>query len=421
MNIAPSDALVAAISQASGDPTLSVKGDPKGQPASLAESHNARYYKFRVTHLAQPAEGQAPAFLFRGGRVVEPLSITRASIDAFAEELLTHLERRIVRDGDSPHLIATRFPFQDRVEADATPLETLVTVHAMARALERRPRPRLVPLLFSLRDSVTESALASPIDAAAWIMASDALDALPRPEDAPDANPTLRARIGARVAGAFDPETGWTEDVPPPARAFVAYALAIEARAAGLEAEEAHARAARARAALTTVYQDTTPGKLVAHMPWLGLAEMLLSGDEIASAPALLVMREEVWKHKLPDDITPPDLAGGIVFTASANPLPTWQSVRPVLFLAAAARDPRLTTQSELLPEVSHLLGAVRFLRQLAVDEYAAHAAADPHLAQGGIRNSLWDQRQPIEASALTLMTLCELLDTLDAASKQRP
>ncbi len=419
MNLPPSDALAAAISQASGDPTLAVKGDPRGQPGALAQSHNARYFKFRVTHLAHLGEGQAPAFLFRSGQVVDPLSITRASMEAFASDLAGHLQRRVLRDGESRRVIGTLVPFQGRAESDATPLETLIAVRALARYAARAPGVDLAEL-HRLRAAVTPEAAASPIDAAAWVLASEALDALPHPDGAPAVDPATRARIGALVAGAHDPDTGWTTEVPAGARGFIAYALAVEARAAGLEGAEAEARTARARRAVTAVYVDTPPARLVAQMPWLGLAELLLSDGEIGAAPALLALREQVWKHQLTDDdaVDAPDLAGGIVFTSSANPLPTWQSVRPVLFLAAAARDPRLTTERELVPELSRLLGAVRFFRQLAVDDHTAHAAVEPEFAKGGVRSSLWDQRQPIEATSLTLLAVCEVLDTLDTASK---
>jgi hypothetical protein len=157
---------------------------------------------------------------------------------------------------------------------------------------------------------------------------------------------------------------------------------------------------------------------LVSQTPWLGRAELTLAGDSqiLSFAAGVRDLREDVWKHQLtPDDAGPDDadLVGGIVFTSSRNPLPTWRSAQPIILLAQIARDPRLTDEKETMAEVSHLLASMRFLRQLMTDETSAYAAEDPQTAIGGIRASLWDQRQPVEATAMTLMAVCEMMRTL--------
>jgi hypothetical protein len=123
-----------------------------------------------------------------------------------------------------------------------------------------------------------------------------------------------------------------------------------------------------------------------------------------------------VWKHHLKSEYSrgeADDLIGGIVFTTSANPLPTAQSVRPVLALARMGRDRRVTTEAEWVKELSRLLSGVRFLRQLAVDESAGYACPEGR-GLWGVRGSLWDQRQPAEATALTLWAVCEVLDGVE-------
>src|SRR5262249_31356165 len=100
-------------------------------------------------------------------------------------------------------------------------------------------------------------------------------------------------------------------------------------------------------------YSQTSQGNLVSLMPWLGWAEIAQAdakkshevGDgSIPAALALRNMRDQVWDHQLSildagDDA--PDMVGGIVFNrgfsqgAPKGPIfPTWQSVRPLAFIA---------------------------------------------------------------------------------------
>ena len=45
----------------------------------------------------------------------------------------------------------------------------------------------------------------------------------------------------------------------------------------------------------------------------------------------------------------------------------------------------------------------------------------DPETAQGGVRASLWDARQPIEATALTLLAVSDTIRALDRLSAAVP
>ncbi|HYE62664.1 MAG TPA: hypothetical protein VD997_11770 [Phycisphaerales bacterium] len=448
-NLPPSDATIAAVAQASGDPALAVKIDPKGQPAELRKDGRVVFQKFRVTHVAQSDESGAATVLVRGGRIVQPLEVTTPALTSFADTLARHLRARV--DWKSPDLTMTGsvMPFQGRTLAQASTVEKLITTAALARHARRHKgmtKPFNLELLdiHRLRASASNDALRGPVESAAWIIASREIDRAPQPyeptavldpsgnfvdkgNNTPDLekvriDPVLRAQIGARVVAAYDPETGWTAEVPDGAKGFVAYALAIESTAENLDAAERTARRARADQAIRSIFTDTPPAKLVGQMPWLGMAELLLAENDVPAAPALESVRELVWKHQLTSEDSAgeaDDLIGGIVFTSSANPLPTAQSVRPVLLLAIMARDRRLTTDDQAWRELSRLLSASRFLRQLSIDHWSAYAAVDPVAADGGVRSSLWDQRQPVEATALTLWAVCEVLETTEELGKR--
>jgi hypothetical protein len=180
-------------------------------------------------------------------------------------------------------------------------------------------------------------------------------------------------------------------------------------------------------AAVRSGFRDVSAGALVGLMPWLGWAELTYARfqpepaapSELPSAVALREMRSLVWKHQLRAEDLPPDqqdLAGGIVFASSKHGqvLPTWQVARPLAFIATMLGDERLTEEKEVPAELSRLLASLRFLRQLTAGEAEGHMYANPALAMGGVRASVFDQRMPPEATALTLMTVCETLQSLE-------
>jgi hypothetical protein len=159
-------------------------------------------------------------------------------------------------------------------------------------------------------------------------------------------------------------------------------------------------------------------------MPWLGWADVALHrSGELPAAVALREMRSQLWAHQLKaQDLSAddPDLAGGIVFTTNRQPLPTWQAARPLAFVATMLGDPRLTEEQEVAGETVRLLEALRYLRQLTASEAEAHLYKDPARAIGGVRASVFDQRMPPEATAMTLMTVCETIKSLEAIKARR-
>lgn len=418
MNVLPAAALASAISQASGDPTLAVPTDPKGQPGILTKTIGASFFRFRVVHIAQVGKAGAPTFLTRGGKLIDRSMLGVAGLRTFAHDLAANLLRRVeVTDGRTM-LSGTPVPFQGRTEGTSTAaLDAAMVSQALARYRAQAHDSAVGDIPERLLEGVADTAADSALSAAAWTIAAHTPGmALVAPDAA--------VNIAAVVATAFDADTGWLPDIPESARATIAQALALEAADTALSATDREVRHARALAAVQSLYKDTPPARLVSHLPWLGYAQLLLTEDskEVAAAPALRDLREQVWKHQLTLDDAGPDaadLVGGIVFTSARNPLPTWLSVRPVLFLARMARDERLTSTGEALREIPNLLNAVRFLRQLALDEPSSYAATNPDLTMNGVRASLWDQHQPAEATAMTLETVCELLDTLTELSKR--
>ena len=61
-------------------------------------------------------------------------------------------------------------------------------------------------------------------------------------------------------------------------------------------------------------------------------------------------------------------------------------------------------------------LGA-RFIKQLMFDRAGAYYVFDAREVVGGVRAGLWDNRQPIEATAMALLAVTELQQTLSTDS----
>ncbi len=217
------------------------------------------------------------------------------------------------------------------------------------------------------------------------------------------------ASCGSMLAEHAAAERG--EAMPGVAGAVLVWAMAERAGLTGQDRDVA-VRDLRA------LYTTTRPGGLVGLMPWLGWAELRLAGDgPVLAGAALRQVREQVWQHQLTiadTGLADRDLVGGIIFTQGAASLPTWTTARPAALCATMLGDPRLTTVAEASGEVVRLIGAMRFLMQLSAREAESAFLPRADLARGGIREAVWSPHQPPEASAMTLLTVCEFLRSVE-------
>jgi hypothetical protein len=460
----PSEALRAAISEASGDPLLALDGAINGQPGQIEKQRGATFYRFKTAHLAQCGQGLRPLFLHRGGLVTDRRGIDRAAIEAMRVGMDRHLEQRLERrekDG-TLDVRAVQFPTREQdAGGSASAFDRALASYALLVSDEARfdsdivrpgtpgddvSRAGAMRVLERSRKAIeslaAEAGATSEVDAQG-VKTARAMDAvtgamnvvLYREADrftarvaaacgvnaadargvAPSASWASESLEAARSA--FDAERGWGKDVEVGAQGLIAYSLML-----GATSKAEHASASKA---VRSIYMNTTPGRIVAQMPWLGWAELELAGKtgEIGPASALREMRQQLFEHQMTEfdaGEEDADLAGGFVFTASGNPYPTWQSVRPLPFLATMLADSRLTDEGERMKELSRLMGSVRFLRQLCADVASGHMYPARGRAMWGVRAAAWDQRQPIEATAMGLIGVCEVLRAVDGMGAKR-
>lgn len=417
-NTLPGSALAAAASRAGNDATLGLV-----RPADLVEKHGAALMRFRVSHVAQTGPGSPPVFLDRGGRTIATADLSVAELRATAQRLADHLYARVI----GPHRGSDTYePWRDATgSAELTAMDQALVaaaLHAFSKLSHLDPPTRLLRenAAIELEDHLSAMRRLrerSPVEAA--IVA--ALTVGIHDRAAPDADKLLRA--------VYSPDAGFSPELPPAARAVIAFGLV---RAAARPDAAADA-IPLAQSAVRAVFRDTPSDRLVAQMPWLGWAELELidllrarNPDAPADVPAAIAlrrMREQVWEHMVTHADAggdEQDMVGAIIFTRSRQPIPTWQSARPMAFIATMLGDARLTDPGEVSGEVIRLLTGLRFLRQLQADETAMWMYPSRERALGGIRASLWDQSMPIEASAMTLLAVCQTLESLEKQAARR-
>jgi hypothetical protein len=438
----PGPALGTLVGKLADDAALAVEPLSK-----LAKDKGVVFYRFRVVHLAQVKAGDTPVFLTRCGKLVSRGGIDGAGLRQWADELASHL----IEAAPTVNLVVAATPgvldpFRGVRDAESH----LATGAVMATALAAYSSTVGTPKPAAERSLATAEALiaglcskfdghpreAEPVAAALtqWALQSFhraggksgnsmvwAVEDITREETWGSWIEAGRDKEGA-MQNKFKPYQ-WPEGTwkSPGAGAIVA-GMAVSHRAMKSDYDIPDAESV-ARESTKRVFLASA-ATLPTHMPWLGWAQVTLNptGD-IPAAVALREMRSQLWSHQLQPEALAPDqqdLAGGIVFSASKQPMPTWHMTRPLAFIATMLGDPRLTEDKEVPEELSRLLLSLRFLRQLTAGEAEGFMYKNPERAIGGVRSSLWDQRMPPEATAMTLMTVCETLRSLEEIQKRR-
>lgn len=396
-------------------------GLPPLAMGELVTKRGLTLYRFPTRHLAQTGPGAEPEFLYRGGRIVPLGDVTLARLRRAADECADQLIARRWKGPEAHGLLGDYDPVLDSYEPSiAPPLAQGLAAFALAKyasiegapAVRTRRAAEMARLLLSDLTRVTaEEAdpLASALDAAAWLVAADALATV-----SPDAAGALPVDFAAgareRVNACFE-NGAWTSDAPDSGRGLLALAMAVSALREGSTPEER----SNAREAVRRLFRDTERARLVGELPWLGWAELALvePGEPVPAAAALSEVRDLAQAFRVKEADAGPefaDMVGGVLFARSTTPLPTAQTLRPLAFLATMLADERLTPRDRRGAETGELLPSYRFVLQLIPGAEESAMYRDPTRSEGGVRRAAWDQHQPVEATAMGLVCLSELL-----------
>ena len=385
-------ALRRLIAGVTGDRALAMRPIPE-----VVEGGKMTILRFRTRQVAQLKPGEEARLIQRGGKVIQSAQVR--SMQALREWA----------DGLGGFLIAQRdvgvyMPVNDTIRSAPSPLQralrmyALVTYADVTQNQDRADRAReeasydAEAIVSAWKDD--EPVGAAVVSLLAVSLRSGVLDE------------SDRALAIERTSGELTRLANDIESVPVPERPMLAWALAKLARYD------------EARTIMPVCRRAEHPGMLVGRMPWLGLAELELVGaDGVPSAPALREMRDLMWQlqiQRADTDAASADLIGGVVFTRSLTTLPTWQVARPLAFMGPMLAEPSLTEPDELPAEMAHMFDALRFLRQLSAGETEGHMYAAGGAWEWGVRPAPWDQTMPIEASAMTLICVCQTIEGLE-------
>ncbi len=390
---------------------------PPLEPAEVREDHGAAFYRFRSVHVAQVRPGEEAVFLHRGGRVVGYNEVTGRGVRAHAERVARHIIGRERSEAEGGGLRGTYLAHLDRYEEEAAGArEQAVAAYALAvfagtEALDQELRGEAAVVARRVLDDLRVLLREDPTVHAAWLIAHLRVSAV-QGEQAME-NPWARAALDVLIGVHNDTET-WGA-IGGGERSMIAYAMALAARF-GNDSDVGE----RARGVVRARMLELGMAGIAADMPWLGWAALEVAGDgEVAAAEALRQMRglcaaNEVAQSASGDTA---DLAGGIVFSRGRRRGASWQSLRVVAFLASMLGDERVTEQDEVVREVGALRRQLRFAMQLEAGREESHMYPDPARARGGVRVAVWDQRMPLDAASLALISAGETLRSLEARS----
>lgn len=378
------------------------------EPKVIRDRHGLRFSSFRCVHLAQPAPGREPVFLFRGQRLVPPLS---------------HADLRLMADNLAAHLIK-RAPSAPPEQCD--PLQTALAAYALTRYASLGPDARHT---LAARDAIER--LKEKFGAVSGHDSDNQRHTLLTAQALAQRTFAQRGDIAATQGIHALPSTLVSERasaMPAPLRSLYlhAYIGAISAPPVKPTADQL----GTVSNLLLTTWTSVPAEQRVSLLPWFVWAADELKqvdpGSTLEFATPLRELRTLVWKHQLSLSDTGPDAQdciGGVLLTKGITQgqgaaLPTWQCVRPIAALATMLRQRPVTDLNERPLELARLMSAMRFFRQLQVDETSVWLYTDFSKGDvgglGGVRASSWDSSQPIDATSLTLLATVELLHSLN-------
>jgi hypothetical protein len=397
----------------------------------LFEQNRATIYRFHTVERAQPGPGQPSRLMHRGSTVVELRDVRRASLADAAAQLAAHMQSRLWPGEEPFGLLPLYQPWTDSADPSAnTTAQDALAAYALLRfaaapdiAEIRREQATATAVELLTRANErrlrSEGQLSSLEAAAAIVLACTEID----PGELTPACSLLLGEAMELISAvlASEPAVQAVLEGPLASRGLVALALArLEVKAPD------RFPVAQVTAHLEATWAGIPAETLVSAMPFLGWAELehAAATREPVRAAALRAMRARVWQHQRepgPLNQQDRDLEGGIVFSLNRQAYPTSATLRPLGFLCTMLGDPMLTETRELPSETFRVLRTVRFFLQLTMRESDLYMARNPLRARGGVREAVWDNRMPIDASSLGLLCLVEMLETFETLEKRLP
>lgn len=399
--------------------------------------------RFEVIHVVRVAGDQPPQVLMRGNRMIPLGGLDGGAVDELAGRIAAFLCKRAGADG---RMAGTYHPSSDTYDPPVAPIQDMaLAVYALARRdayLSRRGRS-------GARADATAEAQA--LRRVAMYLVSGMLDPTASlqgdPQVAADAvtlmalveSPTLselkdeRDQLASRLLSLQQGDGWFRSGAGPQARRVSrpTQSLVVAALASLAERVRDVELARKVERSEAVLWQEAEAGGLVGLVPWVAMTEAHLARLGKLGAPDAQPTRSQRWDRlgELADalrqrqiiaapQVGPADVVGGFELTpqpGAVAPSADWQSARVLAFLALALRQEELRQGRDAVQWLLDCGLAARFVAQLTFDPYGCYYVRSPADVLGGVRTALWDNRVPIGPSAMSLLAITELQETLES------
>ncbi len=417
--------------------------------AEIGEDHEAikaigraggpKFERFEVIHMVRPSRDLPRTVLTRGHELIPPQPFNGTDIAGMSNSLAKHVIRRFREDGS---MAGTYLPTADRFEPEnAEMADVAMAVYALARyskafASADASGPN-ASAMFKAQQTVRRGVRfiishlrdpnARPNAAAASLLLMAIVESPELVDQKADRDWLINELLSRQAQnGAFLGGRG--AQSPPLNNRTQALVLAALATAYGPTAD---ARIARAfDGGSKWLWAQVDPLVLIEATPWLSIAELRMRKH---AAPDGDAAANEQWEAKVKGfrsllgamrsrqvratpSVGPGDVIGGFDLTSrtvDTPPRPDWRTSESLILLSQSLRESALKDDKQ---QVSRLLQcglAARFLAQLMMEPSACYYVRSVTDAQGGIREMLWRNELHIEPSAMGLIALSELHETL--------
>ncbi|MEM9916093.1 MAG: hypothetical protein AAF911_14150 [Planctomycetota bacterium] len=396
--------------------------------------------RFRVLHVVRPKAELPVMRLVRGGQPLPARFVDQQTLGDVAERVAMHLYGRFI--GINGEVRGTYKPARGIYDPElASDLEAALASYTLVRYYDWRQREgnkdeffqALVDASQRTVDRVVGRLLTPDDPPNAVTAAFCLLTILEAPAGTFD--PAMDDRVAGLLRGLVDDDGRVLADAAAPDRLLSPAGTGAVLAALGRWYE--HTRdpeVGQVLAAALESFWNRQRGPFdVNTLPWVALTHVQASGllqdaglidDETRAqrSAGLAAMNELIAERQVVErpELGPPDVEGGIVFVDAppgSPPNPNWQTAPLFGFMATTLRDEQIVPRPQRPGTLVTASASARFLGQLMIDDPNCFAIRSPAEAIGGIRLALWDNELDIAPSAITLMAMLEMLETLDVLS----
>lgn len=402
--------------------------------AVVSTPRGPQLYRFATVHAARPSLDMPVMPLVRGA--VDRKAMTAQDLATLRHELAEHLMQRFV---GRAQMLGTYHPLAHRFDPQYADIESsALAVYALARharqlrlanANQRQIKQYGDVILLMLKNFENHFA-AQPNDRTPAAAALCLLAMIDCP--VVGVSRTYRDQLADSLMSLHQPGKGFVDQPGDKGEALnqTHTALVVAAISAYHSLTRNQKSGEIARDAMDTIWQQTKANPSITALPWLVLADekqLAAAADAAQSAQqadaehhkALARLIDLLGQQQIIEQpvLGPNDVMGGFELhkaPAGAPPNPDWRTAQLLAFLAVCMREPAIQEDLPIGGRLTALLAA-KFLARLIVDEPGTFYMPHPETAIGGVRISPWDNRLGLAPTAMTLLAMTELGQTLAA------